>query len=184
MNNSYGKNIDQPKSIALLRDGSPTAIEIFYDQFAPVVYGVILRIVKEEITAAELLKETFLYLLKNHSEFDESVQNLTQWVIGITRKIALQRISFLTYSRNHNSSNHVNHTETGGLFEQAQVLKTTFDMTVLMTTEERKVLDLVFFGGGSIKEVANHLGITEIKVKQLLQTAVNHHRKERREVWK
>jgi len=184
MNNSHGKNIDETNFMALFCNGNPQAMEMLYDQLASVVYGIILRTVNEETTAAKLLKQTFVYIWKNHSEFDESKQNLCSWVIGIARKIALEKIPFHSYAQNHNGKYNVSHSKTGELFEQGQAIRTTSDITNLMTAEESKVLDLVFFGGGKINEVAIHLGMNEMKVKQLLQTAVNHYRKERRAVWK
>lgn len=184
MNNSYVKNIDETKCTALLCESNPQAIEMLYDHFASVVYGIILRTVKEEPVAAGLLKQTFIYIWKNHSEFDKSKQNLSQWVIGIARKFALEKMPFPSYAQNHNGSYNVSHAQTAELFEQGQAIRLTSDMNSLMTDEERKVLDLVFFGGGKIKEVADHLGMNEWEVKQLLQTAVNHYRKERRVVWK
>jgi RNA polymerase sigma-70 factor (ECF subfamily) len=183
MNNSLRRNIDEAKVMSLLRDGNPQAIEMLYDRFAAVLYGIILRTVKDEAWAPELLKQTFIYIWKNHSEFDESRQNLTQWTIGIARKIAIEKIPFPSYARNHNGSYNVNHSQAGQFFEQGQA-RSTSNKTNLMSAEEIKVLDLIFFGGGKIPEVADHLGINETKVKHLLQTAVNHYRKERGEAWK
>lgn len=183
--NTSARNIDETKFMALLCDGNPQAMEIWYDQFAAVAYGIIIRIVKEETTAEELLRQTFVYIRKNHSDFNPSKQTLSLWVIGIARKLALEKMPFLSYARNRNSSSNVNHTQIGELFEQGQATRTTSDTTNSMTAEEKQVLDLVFFGGGKIEEVANLLRMDETKIKQLLQAAVNHYRKERREVlWK
>jgi RNA polymerase sigma-70 factor (ECF subfamily) len=184
MTTSSRKKIDETAFMTLLCNGNPEVIETLYDRFAGVLYGIILRTVKEESTATKLLEQTFIYIRNNYSEFDESKQNLSLWVISIARKIAQRKIPFPSYARNHNSSYNVNHKATGELSVQGQAVNTTLEIADLMTSEERKVLDLVFFGGGKIKEVANHLGLNETKVKQLLRTAVDHYRKERREVWK
>jgi len=175
LNTDYNKTPDSLKFISLLRNADAPAMEMIYNEFAPVLYGVILKITGNEGAAEDILKDTFLYISNHNSQFDESKENLSLWMIGIARKIAHLRISFEAFLKNQNTSTYVDKPLEIGKNLQSG---TAVSENGLMTTKQRKVLDLIFFGGGKINEVAKTLCMDETEVKKLLREALNHYRKE------
>jgi RNA polymerase sigma-70 factor, ECF subfamily len=182
LNQAINKDTTQAKFIALLRRHQPEAMEIMYEQFAPVLFGVALRIVKNEKIAGEVLVQTFNHVWNNHSGYDESRQTLCMWMIGIVRAMAQEKMSFESFVQNQNLSADVNRTGDDKLMESISNLNITKTGISLTTIEQKKVLDLVFFGGGKLNEVAKHLSIDERKAKQLLREAICRYRKESQQV--
>ena len=154
-------------------------IEKMYDENISLLYGVACKIVRDGAKADEVLKQTFEYVRENYSDFDESKQSLALWLVNVTRKIAHKKNSFQSFSRNQDSSFHFNS-------GQNNLSALSGNGNSLISVEQKKeVLDLIFFGGGNVNEVACRLGIDEVKVKQLLREAISHYRKEIQETqWK
>jgi DNA-directed RNA polymerase specialized sigma24 family protein len=152
LNTYRNTDIDQGKLISLLRKGDRKAVELLYDQHVSCIYGLALMITKNESTAEKIVTETFSFVWKHRETFNENNQDLKLWLISITRTIAHTRISFDDFLKNHPDHDFV--------------------------STPNKALELVFFGGGKIEDVARHLSIKENHLKQLLREATHQYRKE------
>jgi DNA-directed RNA polymerase specialized sigma24 family protein len=167
LNTFRNRNIDQEELVALLRCGDRKGMELLYDHYSSSVFGLAFVITKSESASEKILKETFLYAWKHHSTFNQTYQDFGLWLLGIARKIAQAQTSFDDFLKNHVETDFVS--KTGINLET---------MERRMTGVQKKVFDLVFFGGGTICDVARHLSMDEQNVKQLLHEAVNQYRKE------
>lgn len=72
----------------LLKDRDKEGISILYDQFSANIYGLILRITKNEVDACEALKSTFIKIWEESEHTDFTNRSLKKWVLGLACKEA------------------------------------------------------------------------------------------------
>ena len=72
----------------LLKQKNENAFSYLYDQYAPLIYGVILREVKNSKVASEILKTTFLNIIDECKNLDCIKQSLFTWLLVIAKKTA------------------------------------------------------------------------------------------------
>lgn len=63
-----------------------------YDQYASVLYGLLLRILKDAEDAQEILQETFLVAWRDARKFDSSRGSELAWLITMARSRGIDRV--------------------------------------------------------------------------------------------
>jgi len=63
-----------------------------YDRYAPVVYGLLIRILREPGDAQEVLQETFLAAWTDAGKFDPSRGSELAWLIAMARSRGIDRL--------------------------------------------------------------------------------------------
>ncbi|GEO08143.1 RNA polymerase sigma factor [Segetibacter aerophilus] len=71
-----------------LKQKDQKAFSYLYDQYAPSIYGVLVREVKNEQLAAEILKRTFINIIEECNNMDCIKQSLFVWLLMMTKKMA------------------------------------------------------------------------------------------------
>jgi RNA polymerase sigma-70 factor (ECF subfamily) len=69
--------------------GDSAALEKLYDQYAPTVLGVVLRIVADRAVAEEIVQETFWRVWDKASNFDARRGKFSTWMFSIARRLAI-----------------------------------------------------------------------------------------------
>ena len=72
--------------------GEFDAFERLYDRYAPVLFGVIMKIVREESQAEDVLQEAMIQVWDRASDFDRTRGSEVAWLITIARSRALDSI--------------------------------------------------------------------------------------------
>ena len=151
------------------------ALTVFYDRYGEALYGVILRIVKAEEVAEDVLQECLVKIWHSFSAYDSSRGRLYTWVLNICRNLAIDKIR----SRQHRVSS-----LTQGLDEsltvQRQAAPVSFrpehiglqEITQKLIPEQRQIIDLLYFGGFTQSEVAEELNLPLGTVKTRARTAL------------
>src|SRR5687768_8273205 len=75
--------------IDMLRAGENEAYVALYDAYAPMLFGVILRIVDDRKEAENLLQDCFVKIWQNIQSYDESKGRLATWLLNIARNTAI-----------------------------------------------------------------------------------------------
>ena len=162
--------------ISGLRLGDKKTIEVLYDMYSGSLYGVILRILKEEETSEDILQETFLRIWQKFNYYDSSKGRLFTWMCNLARNLALDKLKskgYVNNSKNEKISdlqftvdhqfNIRNNPETIGVREIVLKLK----------PEHRCIIDLVYFQGYTHVEAAEELKIPIGTLKTRMRVAVN-----------
>lgn len=68
------------------------SFEDLYDQHSPMVYAVLMRMLRNAHDAQEVLQETFLQAWRQRDRFDESRGSATAWLIMIARSRSIDRL--------------------------------------------------------------------------------------------
>lgn len=156
------------------------ALSELYDRYSMALYGVILRIVKSETLAEELLQETFVKVWNNASGYDASKGRLFTWLLNIARNGAIDATRSKDYKkqaevREFDFSVHVQnddlksdtHIEQIGLREIVEKLD----------AEHQLVIDTLYFRGFTQREAAEELGLPLGTVKTRARNAIQQLRK-------
>lgn len=84
------KNINDRIIVNLIRTGDSSAYLLLYDNYAPLLYGIIYRIVKEETEAEQILEKTILKIWETRASHDREKLGFSVRIINIARSFARQ----------------------------------------------------------------------------------------------
>lgn len=74
----------------LLKQKSASAFSYLYDEYAPLIYGTIVREVKNPQLASDILKNTFINIVNECNHTDCIKSSLFSWMLQLTRTTAIQ----------------------------------------------------------------------------------------------
>lgn len=152
------------------------AFEQLYDDYSAAIYGLTLKILKDEALAEDALQETFVRIWRKIQTYDPSKGRLFTWMLNIARNISIdmlraresRKVSQTTSLQQHSfdakgpsTTMHVEHI---GLREIVDGLP----------AEQKQVIDLIYFLGYTQAEVAEEFGIPLGTVKSRVRLAMNH----------
>ena len=149
--------------IRRLKRRDAQAMGDLYDRFGNLTYAVIVRIVKDPTVAEALLQETFLKVWNCVVGFDQERGAFVPWVMTIARNRA---IDYLRSTEGRLSQSHGNfeRLERPRLFVDFEANISSRDRVRLarsavdkLSDNQRRVLELAYFGGLSQSEIAGRL---------------------------
>src|SRR5947209_3459944 len=168
--------VDEAQLVTSLKAGEKEAIGMLYDMYAAALYGVIYRIVRSESVAEDVLQETFVRIWKNVASYDGSKGRLFTWLINIARNLAIDKIKskdFRNSKKNLELENIVHDVES-----QTQTSYNTDhiglkDLLEKLNSDQRQIVNLIYFQGYTQSEVAETLGVPLGTVKTRLRSAIS-----------
>ncbi|MVM41065.1 sigma-70 family RNA polymerase sigma factor [Spirosoma sp. HMF3257] len=159
-----------------LKQGSKKAFSILYDQYSAALFGSITRICKNTDTAQDVLQETFIKIYQRIGLYDESKGRLFTWLLCIARHTALDELR-------KNNIGIVMEINTGNQHEidrEYQVnqpgieLLGILDLVNKLSPHKRQLIDLIYYKGYTLVEVAKKLnmpvGTVKTRVRATLQS--------------
>jgi RNA polymerase sigma-70 factor (ECF subfamily) len=171
-----GDPISEEMIVALLRAGSRSAVGVLYDRYAAALHGVIVRIVRSEEIAEDILQETFIKIWTNFASYDESKGRLFTWMMRIARNMALDKVKSREYRdarKNHELDSLVTQVdnETSISYDPDQLGLMEIVHSSL-TPEYERLVRLIYVQGYTQAEAARELGIPLGTVKTRLRAAI------------
>ena len=85
-------HIDEPALIARLKAQDREAFAYLYDHYSAALYGVVLRIVKKEDIAQEVMQDAFMKIWHNFSQYDAGKSRLFTWMFNVARNLAIDKL--------------------------------------------------------------------------------------------
>ena len=76
-----------------LRGGDRQALGQLYDQYAPALFGLAIRLTQSEQQATGVLQAAFRQMWAEAARLDAGQADLFGWAVGITKKLALEAAS-------------------------------------------------------------------------------------------
>lgn len=159
--------------VEMLHQNDKRVIAIIYDQYAPALYGVVMRIVQSEEVAQDVMQDAFVKIWKNGTTYNSSRGTLFTWLLNITRNTAIDKLRSAGYrkrSKNQTIDDFVyNQVSSQGINPDEIGVK-----EVLNNLDEKyqEVIDLIYFRGFTQKEVSEELNIPLGTVKTRLRIAL------------
>ena len=150
---------------------SKEALALLFGRYRGVVLNVARRILRDASEAEDLCQEVFLSLSKKAKLFEASKGTASSWIVQITYHRAMNRRQYLTH-RQHYNAQEFDEEQIGvgrePLFTDELTARNLLNrLREQLSEEQRDTLELHFFEGYSLREIAE-------KTKQPLGN-VRHH---------
>ncbi len=161
--------------VALLQSKDQRGFSILYDNYSSALYGVILKIVRSEDIAADVMQDSFVKIWKNIEGYNRSKGTLFTWILNVARNTAIDRIrsqEFQNSQRNQDidsSINFIDNQESSQFDVDAIGLKKVVEH---LRPEHQQMIELLYFKGYTQAEVADEFGIPLGTVKTRVKAAI------------
>jgi RNA polymerase sigma-70 factor, ECF subfamily len=145
--------------------GEEAAFAELYDATAALVYGVVVRMVRSQDLAAEVVQEVYLMAWQQSARFDPERGSVRAWLCTMAHRRAVDRIRSSQRERDREDRYEADRAEAEpGDSTWGQVERTLAEGEVRAGLEhlsriQREAVCLVYFRGYSHREVAEHLDI-------------------------
>jgi RNA polymerase sigma-70 factor (ECF subfamily) len=144
--------------------GDETALAAFYQQFAPVLYGLALKMMKHEKDAEDVLQEGFVYIWRKAASYNPQLNSPFSWAVMIVRNKAIDRIRSrqsvariverATVEFSHSAKADERSADEPMFSEQRAIVRSALAQ---IPQEQRQAIELAFFGGLTHEEIAAQL---------------------------
>lgn len=144
--------------------GDESALATVYDRYAAMIFGMLVRMLRDRQAAEEILQDLFFELWRGASRFDASRGSLPAWLMVIARNRALSRLR----TRQHreipedieafpanavaSSVNLEDDSERNLLMEKLRTAMAS------LPSEQREAVELTYFEGMTQSEIAARTG--------------------------
>jgi RNA polymerase sigma-70 factor (ECF subfamily) len=170
---------DDGELVVRLKRREPEAMAGLYDRYGRLVYSLILRVVRNQAVAEDLVQETFLRVWNRVHGFDHERGALGPWVLAIARNRAIDYLRTLQGRREVESPIALERFEAPAAFNDLETnllnvdrirkLNQAFDK---LSANQRAVIELAYFEGMSQTEMAERLKQPLGTVKTWVRTAL------------
>ena len=168
-------DLDDPLGSLLRRAGrgDQAAFGELYDALSPLVYGVVLKVVRDPSHAEEVSQEVFVELWRLAARFDGTKGSARTWAATLAHRRAIDRVRSEQSTRNRqdrdaNQAVRDHDTvaaEVEASMDQLRVRKAMSRLSDI----QREAVELAYFGGHTYREVAVLLDVAEGTVKSRIR---------------
>jgi RNA polymerase sigma-70 factor, ECF subfamily len=157
------------------------ALEQLYDRYSPILYTLIKKIVTEKESAEEILSDVFVIVWRQIDQFDFKTNNVYTWLVTLARNKAIdvlnRKVGKLMpeyddeYEKEHivpKLSPEIQALELKEVMHKKEKLEKALNG---LTDAQKYVLDLSYYGGMDLAEIAGKMNIPAGTVKSKLQVA-------------
>jgi RNA polymerase sigma-70 factor, ECF subfamily len=153
--------------IGRIANGDRLAMQVLFARHHVRVYRFVLRLVRNEATAEDLISEVFLDVWRNAGKF-EGRSAVSTWMLGIARFKALSALrrrpeEELDEEMADAIEDHADDPEI--VLAKKDKGKAIRQCLGMLSAEHREIVDLVYYHEKSVIEVAQIVGIPEATVK-------------------
>lgn len=150
--------------------GDQGAFEVLYDSVSPRVFGLILRILRDESQSEEVLQEVFVEVWQQATRFDADRGRAVSWIMVLAHRRAVDRVRASQSSRERDLREGMK-----GFEESYDDVQDTVEAHLEgervhralehLSEAQRRAIELAYFGGFTHQEVAKLLEVPVGTVK-------------------
>ncbi|MBO0950073.1 RNA polymerase sigma factor [Fibrella forsythiae] len=156
------------------------AFQWLYEHYSAALYGVLLKIVREEEQAQDLLQDVFVKIWNNLSSYDTQKGRLFTWMLNIARNTAIDSIRSGKAMSRPASAQTISTDDEGTYTVDRQYSvapeNTDFiglkDVVDKLRPDRKQLIDLVYFNGYTHEEAAEELSLPLGTVKTRIRSAL------------
>lgn len=177
----------QPVSDSVLVErmiaGDEEALSTLYDRYAGMLFGMLVRILKDTHAAEEVLQDIFLQLWRGAAQFDANRGSLPAWLMVIARNRAISRLRSREWRQSHEDVDDFSTLVvpcSANLEDEAWrrlMMEKLRSAMATMPAEQREAVELAYFEGMTQTEIAARTGAPLGTVKTRVRTAMQFLRK-------
>ena len=150
------------KARALLQrsgQGDEAAFAELYDLFSARVYGLVVRVLRDQAQSEEVTQEAFLQVWTNSARYDASLGSATSWVLTMAHRRAIDRVRSSESARRRDDEYAVKDVsleidQTSEAVERSLDGQRVVRAMDTLSDAQRSAIELAYFGGYTHKEVA------------------------------
>jgi RNA polymerase sigma-70 factor (ECF subfamily) len=168
-------------------DGSEVeaALSKLYDRYSRTVFGVGLKILGDRSLAEELVQEVFFKVWRSSGTFDPSRGSFSTWLYRVTRSVALDlyrkrasRVRQVSDGTLHIVAARDSSDSPQEIMDESWLSWRVSRALEVLDAPHREVIDLVYFGGLTQREISERTGVPLGTVKTRTASAYRTLRKE------
>ncbi len=169
---------DLARLIGRVAEGDQTALSALYDETSPLVYGLALRILRDQFAAEDVAIEVYTQAYRQASAYDPKRGSPSAWLVTLTRSRAIDRLraDSQTRAREEPLERAVTIRSLAADPEECSVARQLRDVVRAalagLSVEQRQVIELAYYSGLSHTEIAAKLGEPLGTVKTRIRTGM------------
>ncbi|MBW4026858.1 RNA polymerase sigma factor [Acidipila rosea] len=170
----------KPEEAALLArviKGDQDAMVAIYDRYAPMIYSVALRVLKDPGEAEDIVQEILVQVWQNPASFVSERGSFGAWLVVVARNRSIDRLRRRKPSESVDEVVLPATTNLANEAERSIMLEKVRQVLVGLPTEQQKSLELAFFEGLTHTEIAAKTGDPLGTVKTRIRMALTSLRK-------
>lgn len=157
--------------------GDETALVEVYEQFSSFVFGLARRVTASTSLAEDITQDVFVSLWEKPHAFDPSRGSIRSWLGVLTHRRSVDRIRRETTARRHEARRAEvlplpPPPDTADAATSTLVAQRVREAVAALPDEQRRAVELAYFGGLTYVEVAEELAIPEGTAKSRLRLAM------------
>jgi RNA polymerase sigma-70 factor (ECF subfamily) len=171
---------DQERDIQCLKGvqaGQSRALAELYDRYTPLLYPLVLRILRSAADAEDALQDAWIQVWKRAATYDPRRGSVAAWLLTVARTRALDR--YRSKSARDRAESSVDPEPPSRPADppvsafQGQLGERVRHALGTLTPQQREVLETAYFGGLSQSEIADRLGAPLGTVKSWTRQALS-----------
>ena len=159
--------------IEQLKLNNRKAFEYLYDNYSSALYGIILKVLKDEEKAADTLQDSFLKIWRSMSSYDAAKGSIFTWMLNIARNTAIDKLRAETRPEIVVSWDRLPEDDIIPVSVQSPLA--TIDVRSIvsrMVPEKKQVIEMVYFQGYTHEEVSERLNVPLGTIKSRVRRAL------------
>lgn len=162
---------DEQILVSRLQEGDENALSSLYDLYSSSLYGLCLKIVRDELIAQDVLQDSFINIWKKIKSYDNKKGSLFTWMLNICRNKSIDALRKI--DRERTGKNQID--ESGVYMKESSININKIGMNDLMANlpeEQQIIIEYLYYKGYTQKETAEHLDIPLGTVKTRARMAL------------
>jgi RNA polymerase sigma factor (sigma-70 family) len=164
--------------MARIAVGDERALQMVYERYSPLVYGLARRVTASPAHAEEITQEVFVYLWQNPDRFDADRGTLRAFVGALAHRRSVDEVRrnsrrSAREDRVGNDATNLELPEIGDDLERSQTAERVRAAVSSLPDQQREAVLLAYFGGCTFRQVAERLGIPEGTAKSRLRLGLS-----------
>jgi len=157
-------SLDDAAVMRRIADGDEQALALLYDKWVQPVYALVVQILRDRDEAEDVVEETFWQVWQRASSYDFARGAVHSWILTIGRSRALDRLRARQRRKGESLADRsdvasvlVAPTDPSHDAEGRERRAVVLDALAQLPEEQRRALELAYYGGLSQTEIAEQL---------------------------
>lgn len=164
--------------VARIAVGDERALQMIYERYSPLVYGLSRRVTASTAHAEEITQEVFVYLWQNPDRFDAERGTLRAFLGAVAHRRSVDEVRRNTRrvareDRIGGDATNLDMIEISDGVERSQTAERVRAAVSSLPEQQREAVLLAYFGGFTFRQVAEQLGIPEGTAKSRLRLGLS-----------
>ena len=168
---ALARTIDPQEEVELLNRiilKDEKALKKLYSLYSRIIYSIVLRIVRRQEDAEEILQNVFLQVWDKAASFQERKGSVYTWLLTMARNRAIDRIRSKGYKNNSETITFENEIigESGKYSDSVitalvagERMEKVREALKQLSADQREVIELIYFEGFTQSEIAARINI-------------------------